>query len=418
MAPRYRVSIPKGFYTMAYQISQLTLEEFSNKYMNLKHAKGGTSSDFSSNEFKFGLTYSKLHLDDQAQVFSDELFTRSNFDLRKIFNSNSTTVQLQHCKECYIYSYAKSLLLGLNANDVNTLPTNSPVFVGHGILHRLLSQSRFNLTKEDYSLYMSIEVSRAEKEELTCVLFHDYNFLNKCSGYDSAGCFAFRSTFHDQMLNKLLDSVNNIYVKRTISKSPSSVPSTVRVASSEEDNSASDKTEDENFLDHTDPAKDKNAGNTRLTINKGMRTLEMFSLDDDDLDGFLSDEQLPLGNSALSITNGNMWHYSFTRNEGIFNSLSYHICRANFIFIRDSSDQFVFDNERFYSRLPRKFEKDHLVTKDVRSITYLKVNSMLRRTSGSQNSDTIGLLFNPNYQWTNMIQRQDNNGNDIDMPSE
>lgn len=356
-----------------YQLNNYLLSNSASKLFDYRIATGESSYKYFTATLDFGITYCSYHLCLQAKSFSDEMFSRSNIRFDIVTGTRSVTLQKQKLEQAYVYSYAKSLYYGVYCNDVNFVPTLSPVFVGHGIFSKMIERSEFKLVKGDFSLYLNLKITAKQKKDIFKQLFKDYSWLSKCVGLNASGGKSFRNVELDRVLSKLCDEANNIVSKRnyrTGNSSDSLKGTSTSDNSLDRDSSEGDKTITE------DSTYDKDKGNLSLK-NKNTRFVEIYPLDSPDLYDFLDDASLPLGNSAIDISDKNSWYYTCDRDNNIRFSLSHFICRANFIYLLSPLENYYHNLERFMGALPRDYEHDFLILEDVRSITYLKMDASI-----------------------------------------
>lgn len=380
-----------------YKLKNYLLDNCSGKSFNYRLANGTlTSLPFTLN-LDFGVTLSTYHLCLQSKVFSKEIFTRSNIDLRYVTGSNIPSNQRVLLERAYVYSYAKSLFYGLYFREVVNLPLHSPVFVGHGVFQRMLARSRFRLVKDDFTLNLRISVSNDQKDALFSELVNKFTYLADCEGQDSSGSRCFVNYELDRILTSLCDYANNSVSKRysmqldshfdySNNKLSDTNRPKVKVVEGEKTNQQS--------VVSSSSRSDLDA------INPGKRMVEIFSLDDPHLDEYILDDSLPLGNSALNVSNANQWYYCFDRDNLIRFSVSHHICRSCFIYLSSVSNNTYYNNNKYMDTLPRNYETDFLIPYDVRSITYLRVDGLVNFSGCSESLDSSSpfVLFKPDGQ--------------------
>jgi hypothetical protein len=278
---------------------------------------------------------------------------------------NGAQQQLEVLRQIYIYSYAKALFYGLNSNNVRVLPVDSPIFVGHGIFHRLLQQSHFTLKDGDFSLNMGITIDEGSRIALQDQVLKDYSFLNNCIQRDVSGSFSFRSTRLDSVLSSLLSAVNKIDAYRMdVSQLKGNVRGqTQRVTENSDNSEISETYNSERFL--------STEGN--VSLKPGNRIVEIHDLSDPQLDSFLNDKSLPLGCSAIDSVDSSIWYYTNSRNALLKNQLSCFLCRGCFVYLKDGTNNAWFKST-YMDVLPKEDVYDIHLISEVRSLTYLRVN--------------------------------------------
>jgi hypothetical protein len=388
-----------------YKHTQLLLDVSSSKLLDYQVALGqsleSSNLDITMN---YGISYSGEHLFLQSEIFANELVTRSNINFKHVTGFGHTQPGLLNLlSECYIYSYAKALILGLKSSDIRNLPSSSPLFIGHGIFHRLLQRSRFALKKDDCSLYLNIKVTKEETSVLLNELISDFKFLGSVITETSSGNVDVFSSKHDSVLSHLCDVASNVSDNKLQLRTNSN--DILNSDTSENSSSATLNTrEDANY--HTDPVnRDQSRGNFGKAekVKFGMRMFEIVDLSDSILDSFLTDDSLPLGNSALNILNNDKWYYTNNPTQRLKNSVTSHLCRANFIYLIEDGSNNLFEDETYMSQLPRVFKKDILLPKDVRAVTYLKcdrlpnIPHLLEERNRRKLREFSPMIFSPEY---------------------
>lgn len=362
---------------MAYKTKQLCFENSRLKYLNLRQASGQMGFEQFFTQLDFGIGLSVTDLNAQANVFAHDLLSRSNFNFRNIFKAADFKIQVERARNTYVYSYVKALLLGFNNVDVKNLPTRSPIFVGHGIFHRLISRSRFIHERDEYSLYLNLNIDETTKGRITKALMSSYPFLSNCVTQSPNGDYCFQDSYYDSCLSDLMDAANNMTDQKSFS-GPSNINIQGNIKSSPNVDDNSSYKEETSSMTTSNPSSDDARGNVKA-VKIGMRVVEIFDLSDDILDTFINKDYLPLGNSALNVDDRNRWWYTFDVNEPLRYSLNYHICRANFIYLNNSKNRNDLGSGQTYLvALPRNAEMDFLIPRDVRANTYLNVNTNMR----------------------------------------
>lgn len=326
----------------------------------------------------FGLTCDFTHLELQATVFARELLSKTHIDFRRVFSRTRPEKFEEMAWQMYIYSYCKCLLTGLNFNSIRTLPDKSFCFVGHGILFKMICRNSFCISKNEFSLYMNINISNEESIALQKQILERYPFISDGTGAGPFNTYLVKNYFIENMFSQLLDSVNltteNV-INQTQEFDFTSQPFSSSKMVDEQSVVLKDKVSVDSNLNNN-PVK----GNP-VAVKKGMRLVEIYSMDDPYLDSFLTDSQNPLGSSAIDITSKDKWYYVFNNDKSILNSITYHLCKANFIYLQPNlSNNMCGEFSVYLDSLRRNYSQDWSVNRDVRAITYLYCNQPINES--------------------------------------
>jgi hypothetical protein len=256
----------------------------------------------------------------------------------------------------------------------------------------------------EYSLYLNLTTDDSTKEEMYKALSGAYPFISDCVSVTPDGGFSFQDSYLDSCLSSLMDASNNMTDQRSFTspRNTNVLNSNFQLSQDEQlNNSYNQEVSD---LSTSDPNKDPYRGNVKA-VKAGMRVLEIYDISDGSLDTFVSDQYLPLGNSALNVDDRDRWWYVFDKDEPLRYSINYHICRANFIYLNDSKGcNNLGQDQKYLVSLPRKSDFDLLIPRDVRAITYLNVNTSTRPSyfvDGIAKLPSRNFIFSEDHTTTN-----------------
>lgn len=349
------------------------LYEIILKILNYRIADGILSYGPEIFDINLGLSYSYFHLHAQATVFTKELLSRSSINYRYIFGARNYEEAYKRCFETYIYSYAVSLLYGMNYHFSSGYPSFTNVFVGHGILSRLIARESFVIERDDISINVTLRLKEVEKNFIRINIFQDYPWLKEFDTIGIDSKFSFTSSQHNRYLSNLLDHCNNTTDSKSyVSYDRDGVFGNV-VATDQPDSYSHEKSDTTTGDSRKDPKK----GNDRV-VSQGMRLMEIYPLDSPELDNFITSDNLPLPNSCLNLKDPNTWYYIYSPTESIKFSINSFLPRGLFIYLRDCGDSknpnSIGRLANLYELLPRSFATDAFIPRDVRAITYLNVS--------------------------------------------
>jgi hypothetical protein len=162
-----------------------TKNEFTDKYYTLNIGLGKHADE----------------LDIQAEIFSDYMDSRSLQILRRLIDNRRNFKELMY--EVFIYSFFKSLFLGLFVNQVNANSNFGKCFYGHGYMFHVISHER-NAENSNLSGYnIGFKVVCEEKLFLINYYKARFPFLNGLDKIDTFGCSFPFSEIYERILNEL-----------------------------------------------------------------------------------------------------------------------------------------------------------------------------------------------------------------------
>lgn len=134
----------KGHSLPDYDIFDYLCQPSSNLQENVR--MNFTDDETPSNNlivYEYRFSYSKSRLCVQAELFADQICS-SGLELKPIFGTGSTSKHKKDLIRTYIYSYIKSVLLGLYKASFNVSDQKDNLcFIGHAINYKTLIASKF-----------------------------------------------------------------------------------------------------------------------------------------------------------------------------------------------------------------------------------------------------------------------------------
>lgn len=246
----------------------------------------------------------------QSLVFSEELLSYGFLDYRRIFSEKYNDRIKEKASKLYIYSFYKALYTGSKFNLVlNKLP-DSDAFIGHCIFCRMLVEQNFVFESNDHRIYVSINFNDNDLDSILLNLEETFPFLKDTKTISANNdTFIFSSDF-DACFSRLNDHVKN---------------------SDRKDLLLIKRLNDQSIIDMC-----KSADN-------------------------------PIINGVYSSDYSRFMYVPST--NLISTDISYFISRANFMFLQSISG--ISDNPIDYFKIVDLNDSLHLITHDVRAITYL-----------------------------------------------
>jgi hypothetical protein len=144
----------------------------------------------------------------QAHVFAEKVLTLPEVIPSYLFNNYEKEIQSEKIRNTFIYSYLKSLMMGIYRIEVSEVPTSNYVLYGHNLLYHLMyvNNGIHSFSHSSYDIVYQFEFTE-EDEKLLLELCKSFPFIRDHMA--TGNRFFIANPEMDKALNKLQEFIGN-----------------------------------------------------------------------------------------------------------------------------------------------------------------------------------------------------------------
>jgi hypothetical protein len=141
-------------------------------------------------------------------VFAEKILTLPEVIPSYLFNNYEKEIQSEKIRNTFIYSYLKSLMMGIYRIEVSEVPTSNYVLYGHNLLYHLMyvNNGIHSFSHSSYDIVYQFEFTE-EDEKLLLELCKSFPFIRDHMA--TGNRFFIANPEMDKALNKLQEFIGN-----------------------------------------------------------------------------------------------------------------------------------------------------------------------------------------------------------------